>query len=197
MIQLKCLDRVIRNCCTVIKDDSKEITDRYAFKIDFNKMNGMLAQYDKLFHPLVFSDDNTYESKYFNFDDIQMASEYLHKPDYFDPVFDGRSQFIRFMIYCEENSSGEVLNFTDQEGNKIPGNKSYLTTDENGEKSLVYEALEKIVRKFPIYMVLVIRVFDAKKDKYDYKIYIRSNYEMVSYFKKNYESETKSQSNAQ
>lgn len=197
MIQLKNLDRVIRNCCSVIKDDSKEITDRYAFRIDFNKMNSMLAQHDKTFHPLVFTSNNTYESRHFEFEDIQFLSEYLHKPECFDPVFDGRSQFVKFMIYCEQNSSGETITFTDQDGNKIPGNKAYLTTDENGETSIVYEALERIVRNLPIYMVLVIRIFDTKKDRYDYKIYIRSNYEMVSYFKKYSEKENKEDSDKQ
>ena len=54
---------------------------------------------------------------------------------------------------------------------------------DDGSSYFASSVLQTIVQNLPMYMVLVIRYFDTKKDRYEYKIHIRSNYEMVSYFK--------------
>ena len=181
MVTLKKLDSLILKCCTVLKDDSKDVTDCYSFSINFDKMENLLSAVDKNLHPFVIAKE--YFSRPVAFEDLQNLTEYLHKSEEFDPIFDSKSEFTEFLIYCAQDKNGNVTEFVDEDGNKLAGYDAYKIFNEDGTYDLAAEQVQRIVQYLPMYMVLVIRSFDQKNYKYDYKIYIRSNYEMVSYFK--------------
>lgn len=181
MITLKKLDSIIKRCCSVVSDDSKDANDRYSFKIDFDKLDKLLNPVDSNLHPLVST--SAYSSKRIDFSDIQNLVEYLHKPEEMTPIFDGKSEFVTFLIYSAQDKNSRVVNFKDSGGNDIDGYHAYMIKYDDGSSYFASSVLQTIVQNLPMYMVLVIRYFDTKKDRYEYKIHIRSNYEMVSYFK--------------
>ena len=181
MITLKKLDSIIKRCCSVVSDDSKDVTDRYSFSIDFDKLEKLLNPIDSNLHPLVSS--KSYRSKLIEFDDIQNLVEYLHNSDEMAPIFDGKSEFVKFLIYSAKDKNSRVVNFKDSDGNEVDGYHAYMVKCDDGSSYFASSVLQTIVQNLPMYMVLVIRYFDTKKDRYEYKIHIRSNYEMVSYFK--------------
>ena len=181
MITLKKLDSIIKRCCSVVSDDSKDVTDRYSFSIDFDKLEKLLNPIDSNLHPLVSS--KSYRSKLIEFDDIQNLVEYLHNSDEMAPIFDGKSEFAKFLIYSAKDKNSRVVNFKDADGNEVDGYHAYMVKCDDGSSYFASSVLQTIVQNLPMYMVLVIRYFDTKKDRYEYKIHIRSNYEMVSYFK--------------
>ena len=181
MITLKKLDSIIKRCCSVVSDDSKDVTDRYSFSIDFDKLEKLLNPIDSNLHPLVSS--KSYRSKLIEFDDIQNLVEYLHNSDEMAPIFDGKSEFVKFLIYSAKDKNSRVVNFKDADGNEVDGYHAYMVKCDDGSSYFASSVLQTIVQNLPMYMVLVIRYFDTKKDRYEYKIHIRSNYEMVSYFK--------------
>lgn len=181
MITLKKLDSIIKRCCSVVSDDSKDVTDRYSFSIDFDKLEKLLNPIDSNLHPLVSS--KSYRSKVIEFDDIQNLVEYLHNSDEMAPIFDGKSEFVKFLIYSAKDKNSRVVNFKDSDGNEVDGYHAYMVKCDDGSSYFASSVLQTIVQNLPMYMVLVIRYFDTKKDRYEYKIHIRSNYEMVSYFK--------------
>lgn len=181
MITLKKLDSIIKRCCSVVSDDSKDVTDRYSFSIDFDKLEKLLNPIDSNLHPLVSS--KSYRSKIIEFDDIQNLVEYLHNSDEMAPIFDGKSEFVKFLIYSAKDKNSRVVNFKDSDGSEVDGYHAYMVKCDDGSSYFASSVLQTIVQNLPMYMVLVIRYFDTKKDRYEYKIHIRSNYEMVSYFK--------------
>lgn len=181
MITLKKLDSIIKRCCSVVSDDSKDVTDRYSFSIDFDKLEKLLNPIDSNLHPLVSS--KSYRSKLIEFDDIQNLVEYLHNSDEMAPIFDGKSEFVKFLVYSAKDKNSRVVNFKDADGNEVDGYHAYMVKCDDGSSYFASSVLQTIVQNLPMYMVLVIRYFDTKKDRYEYKIHIRSNYEMVSYFK--------------
>lgn len=181
MITLKKLDSIIKRCCSVVSDDSKDVTDRYSFSIDFDKLEKLLNPIDSNLHPLVSS--KSYRSKLIEFDDIQNLVEYLHNSDEMAPIFDGKSEFVKFLIYSAKDKNSRVVNFKNSDGNEVDGYHAYMVKCDDGSSYFASSVLQTIVQNLPMYMVLVIRYFDTKKDRYEYKIHIRSNYEMVSYFK--------------
>ena len=181
MITLKKLDSLILKCCNVVKSDQNKDTDYYKFGINFDQLESMLSNVDKNLHPLVECAE--LESRPVEFKDIQNLTEYLHKADEFTPVFE-KCEMVQFLIYCTQDKTGKNFEFFDDENNKINPYDAYKVDEGvEGEWGINKEILQQIVQNLPMYMVTVIRSFDHEHYKYDYKIYIRSNYEMVSYFK--------------
>lgn len=180
MITLKKLDSLILKSCSVVNNGDSG-NDYYAFTIDFNKLNGMLKTADKNLHPLVEIAKIT--SKPVTFTDIQSITEYIHKPEELKFAMSDKTEILEFLIYCAQDKTGKVNEFKDGNGNVIDAYDAYKDFEDDENYSLNKNVVEYIVSNLPMYMVLVLRSFNQKSYKYDYKIYIRSNYEMVSYFK--------------
>ena len=180
MITLKKLDSLILKSCSVVNNGDNG-NDFYAFSIDLNKLNGMLKTADKNLHPL--AETAKVISKPGSFANIQSITEYIHKPEELKFAMSDKTEALEFLIYCAQDKTGKVNEFKDSNGNVIDAYDAYKTFKEDGTYSLNKDVVEYIVSNLPMYMVLVLRSFNQKSYKYDYKIYIRSNYEMVSYFK--------------
>lgn len=180
MITLKKLDGLILKSCSVVNKE-KDNNEFYSFSIDFDKLDNLLSQVDKNLHPLV--DSQKKFSIPVGFDSIQSITEYIHKPDELKFALADKTEYAEFLIYCAQDKNGKVVDFKDENGNTIDAYEVYKEHAEDGSIVLNNDVVRLIVSTLPMYMVLVLRSFNKKNYKYDYKIYIRSNYEMVSYFK--------------
>lgn len=194
MITLKKLDSLILKSCSVV-NGGKAGNDYYSFSIDFDKLNNLLGQVDKNLHPFV--EASKIFSKPVDFSSIQSITEYIHKTEELKFALTDKTEYAEFLIYCAQDKTGKVSDFKDEEGNAIDAYEAYKERLEDGTYSLNKDVVQYIVSNLPMYMVLVLRSFNQKNYKYDYKIYIRSNYEMVSYFKATTGSDDKKEKSAE
>ena len=170
------LRMVISKAC--IARPSEDISDKYGFSINIEKLENCLkstknkcALHVMAFKPVV-------ESRIPTIDDLQLISEYTRKDEELDTIFDGKVEIVELMIYHKGNIQGSIdINkedgsvYTDAELFKACNNPELLDTN------IIYG----IMKNLPVYKIIVIRVFED--DSYKYKIFIRSNYEMVSFHK--------------
>lgn len=164
-----------------IAHPTDNISEKYGFKVDINKLEENLRSFGKdcSLHPLAFNTEvNSFIPSY---KDIQLVSEYLNKNnDNIDLIFNGKVEICEFMVYAKENIQGSI-DIDDGEGNEITDKELFEYC--NNPDSLKPEIIYGIVKNLPLYRVIVFRSFDTRYDKYKYKIFIRSNYEMVAFHK--------------
>jgi len=98
------------------------------------------------------------------FKDIQMVSEYIHEKAEFKSVFNGMSQIAFMVLYLDENAS---------ETDPKPVDVRLDIPD--------LENQVKIINDRPVYNTLVVRRFNPKADRFEYRLYFRSNYNMMDY----------------
>lgn len=177
MLSFKELKILISKSCKVISR-SEDITDRFSFEIDFTKLEKKLQTADPNLHVLSFNDKTLSYIPYLS--DVQLVTEYLHTPEELNMVFNGKSEICTFMIFST---------LTEKETVTIESNGKELTSNEifdicNGESEQInFDVVKGIISQLPLYQVLVVRTFNKKQERFEYKIFFRSNYEMVGLFK--------------
>ena len=111
-----------------------------------------------------------------------MISEYIHDSKLLKKVYDGKSEFISFMMFSTYNENGEITL-----GIINDNNEEVVMTDKDIFASCNTEVDNNMVinisKDLPCYRVVVVRIFTAEHDKFEYKVNIRSNYNMVTYQK--------------
>ena len=166
----------ISKSCSAIQTD--DISDRYAFTLDTIKLENIFKQKKSSLHVMAF--DKVLASRIPTIKDIQLITEYMRKNEEIDNTFNGKVQVCEFMIYCKHNIQGPIDINND---NDEPINDKDLFNFCNNKDELDNDIIYGIIKNLPVYKVLVTREFDYNSDMFEYKIYIRSNYEMVTYYK--------------
>ena len=160
---------------------SENISDKYGFKIDINKLEENLRFTDKNCSLHVLAFNNEIESYIPSYKDIQLVSEYLNRNNgNIDLIFNGKVEICEFMVYAKENIQGSI-DINDGAGNTLSDEDLFKYC--NDPESLKSDVIYGIIKDLPLYRIIVFRSFDTKYDKYQYRIFIRSNYEMVSFHK--------------
>lgn len=166
----------ISKSCSALQTD--DISDRYAFTLDTTKLENIFKQKKSSLHVMAF--DKIVSSRVPSVKDIQLITEYMRQNEEIDNTFNGKVQVCEFMIYCKHNIQGPIeINNGDGE----PITDKDLFNFCNNKDELNDEIIYGIIKNLPVYKVLVTREFDYNSDMFEYKIYIRSNYEMVTYYK--------------
>lgn len=174
-LSFKDIKFIIGKCCSVINSD--DISDRYKFSVNLEKMDNIFRQKDFDLRVLGFARKK--ESRVPSYEDIQLISEYMRQPNDIANTFNGKTQICEFMILCKSNIDGPV-DVIDEDGNVVSDKELFNFCNVNLKKDVILD----VIKRLPVYKILVVRNFDYKTDKFDYKIYIRTNYEMVNYYKK-------------
>ena len=178
MLSFKELKVLIAKSCRVVSK-SDDLTDRFSFDIDFTKLEKKLQGADQNLHVLAFYDKNSSYVPYMS--DVQLLTEYLHTPEELNMVFNGQSEICTFMIFSTLTEKG-IITLADDKGNPLSSEEIFNIC--NGEaEEINFETVKDIISTLPMYQVLVVRIFYKKQEKFEYKIFFRSNYEMVSLFK--------------
>lgn len=186
MISFKELKTVIIKSCKV--QSNSDILDRFSFEVDFSKMEAQLQNVDPNLH--VMSYDEVINSYVPNLYDMQMLTEYLHNPTEIKTALNGKTQIVPFMIFSTMGADLKDHSIHDNNNKVIP--KEEIFSSLNGTSDNIQrETVKEIMSKLPIYMIVVMRLFDTKQEKFIYKFFFRSNYAMVTYYNsiKNKENE--------
>jgi hypothetical protein len=164
---------IVRNSRTVDdKNKSSDINAKFNFTINVDRLEKALSSKSDL-HVVAFSKNIV--SRVPDISELQLISEYVHKKEEINTIFDGKTQIATFMFYCDMNGTlhiGEKDNtYTSKEICDA------INTDEEPDKEIAMILAES----FPMYRAMVVRRFDNRKDKFVYSIYFRSSYSMITY----------------
>ena len=164
---------IVRNCRTLDdKNGTGDINNRFNFVINVDRLEKALSNKSDL-HVVAFTKNIVSRVPHIN--ELQLISEYVHKKEEINTIFDGNTQIATFMFYCDMNNQlhiGEKDNtFTAKEICDA------INRDENPDK----EIATIIADSYPMYRAMVVRRFDKRKDKFVYSIYFRSSYSMITY----------------
>lgn len=170
------------NSTTYVK--SNDLMDRFSFETDMEKLQAKLT--NKNFFVLAF--DKKLKSHVPTVDDLQLISEYTHDKKDLDEILDGKAQIISFMLF--------TLNGVDEDTELAGEDGKPLTTEQifdfcNNPDNINVQLANEIIKKLSIFRIIFCRYFDAKSDKFDYKILIRSNHNMITLYKSELEKESK------
>ena len=172
----------IKKCCTAL--DSEDVSNRYKFALDSLKLDNMLKQKKTNLHVIAFN--RSLESKVPTINDIQLISEYVHDPKLFKKIFDGKSEYISFMLFSTYNEKGPIaLEYFNEEDEQCTMTDKEIFNSCNTE--LDEDIVINICKDLPCYRVLIVRTFNTELDRFEYKVNIRSNYSMVTFQKSNRE----------
>ena len=169
-------DAISKSCsCTNQSDD---ISDRYSFTIDIEKLEKIFRDKKSSCYSLAF--EKELKSRVPSYKDIQLITEYMREQNELGNTFNGKVQVCELLVFSKDKIQGPV-DINDEDGN--PLSDEALFNYCNNPESLNDDIIYGITKNLPMYKVLVTRIFNYEKDSFDYNIYIRSNYEMVTYYK--------------
>ena len=186
MNSLQNITYVIKKCCTV-EENIVDYTDRYKFRLDVSKLENMLKQKKTNLHVLAF--DKFLQSKLVGIEDIQLVSEYMHDEDLLELTIgeSSNTNFVQFMIFSTENQDGKIdIRITDTEKNNdviIEEKELFGMVNGINGHELDRALVTNIIKQLPCYRVIVTRIFNTSEDRFEYRVYIRSNFNMVTYYK--------------
>ncbi len=169
MLNFTEIKKIITACC---HSGDQNI---FNFNIDYKKLDEELTKQGGL-HVLSFAETGYSEPLYLS--SLQLISEYIKRPKEFDMIYSDNapSEYIKFMLYIGDE-------FIDTEGNNISFKDMFnILNGDNLSNGSITTAVS-IVKKLPVYRVIVVRKYHPKKEKFDYMIYFRSNNEMITYIK--------------
>lgn len=167
---------IITKCCGT--NQTSELSDKYSFDMNISKMENILKQKKTELHALAFN--KTIESRVPSYNDIQLVTEYMKDEKEINYTFNGTNQIAELMLYYQANNQG-AMEIKDQDGNLITDKELFNLC--NNPESLDKEIIFNIVKNMPIYRILIVRGFNTESDRFEYKIYIRSNYNMISFYR--------------
>lgn len=167
----------ISKSCTCVTNNS-DISNRFGFSIDITKLEQIFRDKKSSCYSLAFAKE--LNSRVPSFKDIQLISEYMRDPEELALTFNGDVQVCELLVFSVETLEGTV-ELCDQDRNILSNEEIFKVC--NDPESLDKVIIDDIIINLPMYKVLVTRIFNFEKDLYDYNIYIRSNYEMVTYYK--------------
>lgn len=170
------LRMVITKACTARPSD--DISNKYGFSINIEKLENCLKNTKNKCELHVMAFKPVIESRIPSVEDLQLISEYTRKETELDTIFNGKVEIAELMIYHKGNIQGSI-DINKEDGSAYTDAELYKAC--NDPEGLDTNIIYGIMKHLPVYKIIIIRVFDD--DSYKYKIFIRSNYEMVSFHK--------------
>ena len=177
MLEFKDIKQVIKRACRAINFQSSNINDKFGFTISAERVENGLKEKSDL-HVIALAEIT--ESFVPEVDDMQLISEYIHKREEFNDIFNGSTQVAFLMLYSDqEGTMRPTSNVEGEEPQPIPDDELFNSLNVEVDPDLV----KFIVTEYPVYRVMIVRRFNWKKDKFEYSVYFRSNFNMITYIK--------------
>ena len=164
---------ILKSCSTNV--DS--VDGPYSFTIDMKKLDGILKEHGSNLFALGFKP--VIESRVPSYEDIQLISEYTRDEKEIDNTFNGKVQVCEFMVFLKENFDGPIDINYGEDNQPLTNAEIYTFCNDELDKEIILG----IIKNLPVYKILVIKEFNKSIDNFRYNIFIRSNYQMVSYYK--------------
>ena len=182
MFTLTDLTTMIRKCCAR-PESATSTTSRYQFEIDFAKLENMLKQKKTNLHAIGLQ--KILLSKPISIiEDSQFISEYINNKNVLQASLSDGTEIVKFMMFSTENENGTNRpKYEDEEGNIVEIQDKELFSMLNDPEQVSEDLIKEIIMNYPVYRVIVVRLFNEKNDRYDYNVNIRSNYQMISYMR--------------
>ena len=155
------------------KNKSSDINNKFNFVINVDKLEKALNNKCDL-HVVAFS--KFIESRVPDISELQLISEYVHKREEINTIFDGKTQIATFMFYCDMDGALTIENNETKSSYSSKELSDMINSDTPNRDIATVLASE-----FPMYRTMVVRRFDNRKDKFVYSIYFRSSYSMITY----------------
>ena len=173
MLMFNDLKMIISRCCFGDKN-AKDFPSKFTFTVDCEKLERELQKKNSHLHVMSFNDK--VKSERILCTDYQSISEYVHYEKDLNNILDSEyAQIARFILYYDDEN-----NFVDQDGNDISWEEIFnILNDEDRPDG--NDLAKNIVRNSPTYSVLMTKIFNNGKEKFEYKIYFRSNKLMMNY----------------
>ena len=169
-------DAISKSCSCAT--NNSDLSNRFGFSINIEKLEKNFRDKKSSCYSLAFAKE--LKSRVPSFNDIQLISEYMRDPEELALTFNGEVQVCELLVFSTEKLEGTV-ELNDENGNTLSDERLFELC--NDPESLSKDVIDSIIINLPMYKVLVTRIFNYEKDSFDYNIYIRSNYEMVTYYK--------------
>lgn len=173
---------MVRKCCAR-PENATALTSRYQFEIDFAKLENMLKQKKTNLHAIGLQ--KILLSKPISIiEDSQFISEYINNKNVLQASLSDGTEIVKFMMFSTENENGTNRpKYEDEEGNIVEIQDKELFSMLNDPEQVSEDLIKEIIMNYPVYRVIVVRLFNEKNDRYDYNVNIRSNYQMISYMR--------------
>ena len=113
--------------------------------------------------------------------DLQTIIDYVHRDRDMDAVIDPDCEMVRFVIYYADSKFVAPV----EEGQKeIEWEEIFnILNDEDNPTEEADDIARMVTKSFPVYTVFMTRVFNNLKDKFEYRIFFRSNHHMLDLIK--------------
>lgn len=182
MFTLTDLTTMIRKCCSR-PEAATSTTSRYQFEIDFAKLENMLKQKKTNLHTIGMN--KIVLSRPIDIvNDAQFISEYITNRNVLQASLSDGTEIVQFMMFSTETENGTLRpKYEDGEGNIVDIQDKELFSMLNDPEQVSEDLIKEIIMNYPVYRVIVVRLFNEKNDRYDYNVNIRSNYHMISYMR--------------
>ena len=155
------------------KNKSSDINNKFNFVINVDKLEKALNNKCDL-HVVAFS--KFIESRVPDISELQLISEYVHKREEINTIFDGKTQIATFMFYCDMDGALTIEN-NETKSSYSSKELSDMINSDTPDRDIA----TVLASEFPMYRTMVVRRFDNRKDKFVYSIYFRSSYSMITY----------------
>ena len=163
---------IVRSSRTDDRNKSSDINSKFNFSINVDRLEKALNAKSDL-HVVAFTKNLV--SRIPDISELQLISEYVHKKEEINTIFDGKTQIVTFMLYCDMNDQIHI-----GEKDKTLTAKEIcdaINNDDHPDNDIVMLLAEA----YPMYRTMIVRRFDNRKDKFVYSIYFRSSYKMIKY----------------
>lgn len=179
MLNFNDLKTIITRCCFVDKN-TKKFEDKFQFTLDCKRLETELQKRNSNLHVMSFF--KKLNSEEILLTDLQTIIDYVHRDRDMDAIVDDHDcMMVKFIIYYADSKFTSIV---DGEGRQIEWDEIFNTlNDEDNPTEEADEIARMVTKDFPVYTVFMTRVFNNLKDKFEYRIFFRSNHHMLDLIK--------------
>lgn len=179
MLNFNDLKTIITRCCFVDKN-TKNFKDKFQFTLDCKRLETELQKRNSNLHVMSFF--KKLNSEEILLTDLQMIIDYVHRDRDMDAIIDDPDcMMVRFVIYYADN---KFIVPTEEGQKEIEWDEIFnILNDEDNPTEEADDIARMVTKNFPVYTVFMTRVFNNLKDKFEYRIFFRSNHHMLDLIK--------------
>lgn len=171
-LDFKKVRTMISQCSTIEKGAS--LSEKFKFSIDIEKLDKKLENSN--FYVIALN--KKIQSHVPTAADLQMITEYTYDKKLLRDIFNGDSEVAELILFTtNRTNSDEPVTFLNDDGETLTRKDIYTLC--NDPENLDEDLIKSIAIEFPIFRILFVRCFNEKFEKFEYRIYIRSNHEMI------------------
>ena len=185
MLNFNDLKTIITRCCFVDKN-TKKFADKFQFTLDCKRLETELQKRNSNLHVMSFF--KKLYSEEILLTDLQTIIDYVHRDRDMDAIVDDHDcMMVKFIIYYADSKFVAPA----EEGQKeIEWDEIFnILNDEDNPTEEADDIARMVTKDFPVYTVFMTRVFNNLKDKFEYRIFFRSNHHMLDLIKAEKEAE--------